>query len=124
MAGKNEVTGSVEGVEETQAAFLALAARAGNDQEAAAKAAAVVAAAAGPLAPRLTGALAASYGVEDRFVVNPLPYAGFVEYGANGVAPSYVVGRAWDTQAATIEAVYAEWLAGQARAEGFEATSG
>ena len=120
----DSITGSVEGVEETQAAFLALAAQAANDQEAAAKAAAIVAAAAGPLAPYVTGALAASYGVQDRFIVNPTAYAGFVEYGTRQMPGAFVVGRAWDTSASAIEAAYSEWLASQARAIGFEATSG
>lgn len=120
----DSITGSVEGEAETAAAFVALAARAENDAEAAARAAAIVAAAAGGFAPVATGALAASYGVQDRFVVNPMPYAAFVEYGTAMIRPAFAVGQAWDTQAGAIEAVYAAWMAEQARSVGFDATSG
>ena len=120
-----KIEASVEGGPETAAALLGFAAAAGNDAVAAAQAAAIVAAVAGGNAPVRTGALAASYGVQDTYIVNPLQYAGPIEYGVPslGMAPQYVVRDAWESSAAQIEAVYSEWLAAQGRALGLEARS-
>ena len=79
---------TVTGIPETQAALAAFGERAANDIEVAGQAAAIVAAAASIRAPVLTGALAASYTVSERYVVSDLPYAGPVEYGTDRmVAP-------------------------------------
>jgi hypothetical protein len=120
-----KVEASVDGGPETSAALIAFATAMENDAVAAAQAAAIVAGVAGGSAPVRTGALAASYGVQDTYVVNPLQYAGPIEYGVPdlGMAPQFVVTNAWESSAGQVEAVYSTWAAEQARAVGLEATS-
>ena len=119
-----KIDASIEGEAETKAALAAFADRAATDTEAAAKAAAVVAGTAGGLAPVRTGALAASYGVQDTYVVNPLPYAGPIEYGTAIMPAHNVVGQAWEASGAQVVEVYEQVYAENARALGFETTTG
>jgi len=118
---KPEVT--VTGVPETQAALNAFGERAANDAEVAGQAAAVVAAAAGVRAPVRSGLLAGSYAVEDRYVVNPIEYAPFVEFGTDRMVAQNVIGGAMEASAEQVGIMYAEWLAAQADAVGLEGTS-
>jgi len=113
---------TVTGIPETKAALNAFGERAANDVEVAGQAAAIVAAAASVRAPVRTGALAASYGVEERYVVNPLPYAGPIEFGVPdlGMAPQFVIGGAMESSAEQVAIMYADWLAIQADAVGLE----
>jgi hypothetical protein len=117
---------TVTGIPETKAALAAFGERAANDTEVAGQAASIVAAAASVRAPVLTGALAASYGVSERFVVNPLPYAGPVEFGVPelGMEPRFVIGGAMEASAEQVAQMYAEWLAAQAGAVGLEGKAG
>ena len=121
-----KITGEVVGAAETQAAFNNLASRVENDAAAATKVAGVVAGKAGSFAPIRTGFLAGSFGVQDVFVISDAPYAGYVEYGVPslGMAPQYMVQQAFETSAGEIDAVYSDWIASEAKAMGFEATSG
>lgn len=121
-----KITGEVVGEAETKQAFNALASRVENDQAAAAKAASVVAAAAGGLAPVRTGLLAASYGVQDVYVINPLPYAAPIEYGvpSKGMAPQYVIRTAFDNAGEQVVEVYEQWIVQQAGAVGIDASGG
>jgi hypothetical protein len=114
---------TVTGVPETQAALAAFGDRAANDAEIAAQAAGVVAAAAQAAAPVRTGLLAGSYGVQDRYVVNPVEYAPFVEFGTDRMAPHYVITNAMEASVEQVGQMYAEWLAQQAGAVGFDAKS-
>lgn len=118
---KPEVT--VTGVPETQAALNAFGERAANDAEVANQAAQLVAGAARVAAPVRTGTLAAGYGVEDRYVVNPTDYAPFVEFGTDRMVAQNVIGGAMEASAEQVGQMYAEWLAGQADAVGLEGTS-
>ena len=119
-----KIDADIQGEAETKAALAAFAARAEQDTEAAAKAAALVAGVAGGLAPVRTGALAASYGVQETYVVNPLPYAGPIEYGTDRMGAQYVVQNAWDAAAAQVVEAYEQVYAANAKALGFETTSG
>ena len=114
---------TVTGIPETQAALAAFGERAANDIEVAGQAAAIVAAAASLRAPVLTGALAASYTVSERYVVSDLPYAGPVEYGTDRMLPRFVIGGAMEESAEQVGNMYAEWLAAQADAAGLEGKS-
>jgi hypothetical protein len=120
----DKITAEVEGGPETQAALAAFAAKAEQDTEAAAKAAAVVASAASSLAPVRTGALAASYTVADVYVVNPLPYAGPIEYGTDRMAAQNVVHNAWEAAGPQVVEAYEQVYAANAKALGFETTNG
>lgn len=116
---------TVTGIEETNAALAAFGERAANDAEVAGQAAALVAAAAGVAAPVRSGLLAGSYGVEDRYVVNPIEYAPFVEFGTERMAAQHVIGGAMEANVEQVGIMYAEWLAAQADATGLEGgTSG
>lgn len=114
---------TVTGIEETNAALAAFGERAANDLEIAGQAAAIVAAAAGAGAPVRTGALAAGYGVVERYVNNPVEYAPFVEFGTDRMAPQYVITNAMEASTEQVAAMYAEWLATQADAVGLEGSS-
>ena len=114
---------TVTGVDETVAALNAFAERAANDIEVAGQAAAVVAAAAQAGAPVRSGALAAGYGVVERYVSNPVDYAPFVEFGTERMAPQYVITNAMEASADQVAQMYADWLAQQGSAAGFEAKS-
>jgi hypothetical protein len=114
---------TVTGIEETNAALAAFGDRAANDLEIAGQAAAIVAAAAGAGAPVRTGALAAGYGVVERYVNNPVEYAPFVEFGTDRMVPQYVITNAMEASTEQVAAMYAEWLANQAQQVGFESKS-
>jgi HK97 gp10 family phage protein len=114
---------TVTGIPETKAALAAFGERASNDAEVATQAAGIVAAAARVSAPVRTGLLAASYTVEERYVVNPIEYAPFVEFGTDRVAPQAVITNAMEASAEQVAQLYAEWLAQQAGQLGFEAKS-
>lgn len=118
-----KIKGEVVGEAETKAAFNALASRMETDA-AASQAATVVANAAGGLAPVRTGLLAASYGVQEAFVINPLPYAAAIEYGvpSKGMAPAYVIRTAFDNAGEQVVDVYERWIVQQATAVGLEAS--
>ena len=122
MSDKVEAT--VEGGPETAAALTAFAARIEADTQGPAKAAAIVAGIAGSLAPVLTGALAASYGVQDVYVVNPLQYAGPIEYGTDRMAAQYVVTNAWESAGAQVVDAFEQVYAQDAKALGFETSTG
>jgi hypothetical protein len=116
---------TVTGIEETNAALAAFGERAANDAEVAGQAAALVAAAAGVAAPVRSGLLAGSYGVEDRYVVNPIEYAPFIEFGTDRMAAQHVIGGAMEASAEQVGIMYAEWLTAQADAAGLDgSTSG
>jgi len=120
-----KITGEVTGEAETKAAFNNLASRVVNDVEAASKTAGIVASKAGSFAPVRTGLLAASFGVQDRFVINDVPYAGYVEHGVPslGMAPQYMVRQAFESSADQIDAIYSQWIASEAKSAGIEATT-
>jgi len=118
---KPEVT--VTGIPETQAALNAFGERAANDAEVANQAAAVVAAAARIGAPVRSGLLAGSYAVEDRYVVSPVEYAPFVEFGTDRMVAQNVIGGAMEASSEQVGQMYAEWLAAQADAVGLEGKS-
>lgn len=120
-----KITGEVEGEAETKAAFISLASKIENDAVAATKAATVVANAAGSLAPVRTGALASSYGVQESYIISSVPYAVYIEYGApaRNMSPQYIVEKAFELSAAPVEDVYSQWIAGEAKSVGFEATT-
>lgn len=121
-----KITGEVQGEAETKTAFNKLASQVVNDAEAAAKVAILVAGKASNFAPIRTGLLAASYGTQDRYVINTAPYSGYVEHGVPslGMAPAFTVKQAFETSAAEIDAIYSQWIAGKATAVGIEATGG
>jgi hypothetical protein len=116
----------IQGQAETEAAFKDLATRVENDAEAATKVASLVAGKASQFAPVRTGLMAGSYGVQDRYVVNVAPYAGFVEYGVPSLemAPQNTVQRAFEASSEQIEKVYSQWIAREASAVGLESNSG
>jgi hypothetical protein len=114
---------TVTGIEETNAALAAFGERAANDAEVAGQAAALVAAAAGVAAPVRSGLLAGSYGVEDRYVVNPIEYAPFVEFGTDRMAAQHVIGGAMEANVEQVGIMYAEWLATQADAAGLDGST-
>lgn len=120
----DKIEAEISGEAETKAAFAAFASWAEQDTAAAAQAAAAVASTAGGLAPVRTGALAGSYGVEDVYVVNPLPYAGPIEYGTAIMPAHNVVGQAWEAAGSQVVAVYESAYVAQGRALGFEVTGG
>jgi len=111
---------TVTGIPETKAALNALGERAANDAEVATQAAGIVAAAARVSAPVRTGLLAASYAVEERYVVNAIEYAPFVEFGTDRMAPQAVITNAMEASAEQVAIMYADWLATQADAVGLE----
>ena len=120
-----KITGEVTGAAETKAAFTTLASRVENDTVAASQAATIVANAAGGLAHSRTGLLAASYGVQEAFVINPLPYAAAIEYGVpfKGMGPQYVIRTAFDNAGEQVVDVYEQWIKQQATSVGID-TSG
>lgn len=122
MSDKIEAT--VEGGPETAAALTAFAARVEADTQGPAKAAAVVASVAGSTAPVLTGALAGSYAVQDTYVVNPLQYAGPIEYGTDRMTGQFVVHNAWESAGAQVVDAFEQVYAADAKALGFDTTSG
>jgi HK97 gp10 family phage protein len=113
---------SLTGVDETVSAFDALGKSLTNDVEPASKVAALAADKAMAIAPVLTGALSSSYAVEERFIVSPLPYSIYVEYGTIYMGAQHIVQRSLDAVADKVEPIYNDWVKQEAERVGFDAT--
>jgi hypothetical protein len=109
---------TVTGVPETVAKFDRLGQLVEDDAAPANQAAQVAASAASSFAPVLTGELASMYQASERFVINPLSYAGFVEYGARGVAPMFPIHRGLDATLDETERIYQQFVEDQIRKAG------
>jgi hypothetical protein len=112
----------VEGVEETAAAFQKLNAQIVNDLQPAQQVAQLGAHGASSRAPVLTGALASQYGVQDRFVVNDLPYSVYVEFGTQFMGAQYPVQLSLDAILPEAEQIYSDWVKKQIEGVGFDST--
>lgn len=116
--GKFEVLG----VEETNAAFNELSRKVVNDLQPAQKVAELGAAGARSNAPVRTGELASQYSVQDRYVVNDMDYALFVEVGTAHMDAQYPIQRSLDAIEKQAEEIYNDWVMQQARETGFDTT--
>lgn len=112
----------VTGVEEVNAALNALGKAIVNDLQPAAQVAALGAAGASQRAPVITGELASGYGVQDRFVINDVSYASFVEFGTRFMEGQFPIQQSLDAISSEAEQIYNDWAKQQIEAVGFDAT--
>jgi hypothetical protein len=112
----------VEGAEETAVALQQLKSKVVNDLQPAQQVAQLGAQGAGSRAPVRTGELASMYSVEDRYIVNPVPYALFVEVGTQSMQAQYPVQLSLDAIESQAEAIYSDWVKQQIEGVGFDAT--
>lgn len=101
---------TVTGIPEVTSALHRLGQQVEKDDEPAAKSATLVAGAAGSYAPVLTGMLASSYAADERYIINPMPYARFVEYGSYNVSPSFPIHRAVEANMPQIVQIYSDFV--------------
>lgn len=112
----------ITGVDETNAALKAFGGAVAKDTEAARKVAELIARGARGNAPVLTGELAASYRVQDQYVVNDVSYATFVEYGTWKTDAQYPIRDAAESSMEQAEQIYSDMAIQKAREQGFDTT--
>jgi len=110
------------GADETVSALKQLGERIANDAAAAGKVAELAASGARDIAPFVTGELASGYGVQDRYIVNPVPYALYVEYGTENMDAQYPVKRTLEAIEGQAVDIYSQWSQEQIAGAGFDAT--
>jgi len=110
----------VDSADETASALKKYGELIANDVDPARQVAQLGASGARANAPVVTGELAAGYAVQDRFVVNPVDYSLYVEYGTQYMEAQYPIRNSLEVLESQAEQIYGDWSQKMASEAGFE----